>query len=303
MNRQSGQAMVSALVSLAVMGISVAVMTSIVQVQNRENQALSEKLAALDLQKALIAAMADGSVCKYVLNESSLTVSPDQSPTPAAPIRLSLPSSADHPAALYAFAASGPPPRLGPAVAQVDQPASLLSNSLVVKSIRLELTGGSGNTYAGNWLVDFDEHKTIRAIKPAAVSTTVTVNSSGAVVGCMGGADTGPSNVASGTWCGAFTSSSNSPPQSIVPDSQIVQVAMPCGTPPSCNSSPGGSWSRIGGLPNYNPCYATNSLCPNGYSLKQIMTTSSFTPGARDVFGETPAGATTYSTLYTCTPN
>jgi hypothetical protein len=69
--------------------------------------------------------------------------------------------------------------------------ASGYSRSLIVKSIRLEILSGAGANYLANWIVSFDATKTVRALKPLVIATTLTVDaaspSSAKITGCMEG--------------------------------------------------------------------------------------------------------------------
>lgn len=42
--------------------------------------------------------------------------------------------------------------------------------------IWISISSGTGNTFVGNWLVDFDSSKTVRALHGAAISTILTVD-------------------------------------------------------------------------------------------------------------------------------
>jgi type II secretory pathway pseudopilin PulG len=197
-NKQAGQSLVMTLVSVAIMGILVMTMLTVLQNQNREARALNEKLAAADLEKTLIAALNDGSVCKYLLTapgsgSTSVTFNPrglnGQNPIP---VIVPIPNPPAGGAALYASINQTIPPTAGAIVAQVGKAPSAYSNTLVVKSIELSINACSGTTgtigCAANWMVDFDPTKLIRPIKSGAISTTLTANVSGAtatISGCQ----------------------------------------------------------------------------------------------------------------------
>jgi type II secretory pathway pseudopilin PulG len=166
--KQSGQTLISTLISVAIAGIVVMVVTSMLTYQNRESQALAEKLGARDLEQALIVALADGSVCQYVLNQPSPLTFDSTQVSPSTPQTITLPGTSP---ALYASINPGPPPTPGPVVAQVGQAASSYSNTLMVNSIKLSVVSGGGGTFIGNWIVGFDSTKTVRPLKPAMIST------------------------------------------------------------------------------------------------------------------------------------
>lgn len=151
--------------------------SSMILNQQKETKSVSEILAGLDLQKNLISVLAEGSVCNYILNNpAQLTFNSSALPQTITP---SLP--------IYASVTSGTP---GVAVAQVGQPASVYSSSMLVKSIKLNITNGSGTTYTGNWIIDFDETKSVRPHKPVAIAAILnvdnTVPAATKIVACMG---------------------------------------------------------------------------------------------------------------------
>lgn len=167
---ERGQSLVQVLVSIAIAGIVMASFSSMMVNQQREARALTEKLAASDLEKTAIAALADGTICNYVLN----------SPTPltfnAAAVAAGNPQIIQVNRPLYASLIPGTPPTPGPVIAQVGRLASGFSSTLEVNSVELRVTSGTGNSYVANWEIGFDNMKTIRAVKPASVSTTITVS-------------------------------------------------------------------------------------------------------------------------------
>jgi hypothetical protein len=72
--------------------------------------------------------------------------------------------------------------------------ASASSSTLFVSGIKLVVTAGSGGNYYGNWVIDFDSTKTVRALKPLALATTLTVDDStptaAKILGCMNSSST-----------------------------------------------------------------------------------------------------------------
>ena len=180
---QRGQSLIQIVISIGIMGIVMAGFASMMSIQSKETRSLTEKLAALDLQKILTSALADGSVCQYVLNNPSvLTFN-------STLVSLATPQTVIISTPLYASVSGGVP---GPPIAQVLQQASSFSNTLIINSISLSITSGSGSSYIGNWVVEFDNTKTVRAIKPATISTTLIADTStptaARITGCMAGA-------------------------------------------------------------------------------------------------------------------
>src|SRR5262245_60562007 len=81
MKTQSGQGLVQALVGIAISGIMLAVFSSMMQVQNQETRALSEKLGSLDLERSISTAIRNGTFCKALfaagnIQNGALTINP-----------------------------------------------------------------------------------------------------------------------------------------------------------------------------------------------------------------------------------
>jgi type II secretory pathway pseudopilin PulG len=159
-----GQSLVQVLVGMVIMGILMVGFTSMMVNQQRETRALSEVLASMDLQRTLMISMSDGLVCKYVLNNPTVLKFNSNAVTPTTPQYISV---------NQLFSVPGPN---APVVAEVDKQASPYSHSLYVKSIKLKITSGTGSNFLGTWLVDFDATKSVRPVKPAQVTTTLTVD-------------------------------------------------------------------------------------------------------------------------------
>lgn len=170
MTNRAGQSLVAVLISVGIMGIIASSMASLFVFQYRETHALSEKLGSADLEKTLISALADGSVCQYVLNNPTVLTFDTTKVSSTTPQTINLTGP------LYASINPGPPQTPGPVVAKIGQAESGYATTLVVNSIQLLITSGSGNTYVGNWSVGFDNTKTVRALKPISVSTIITVS-------------------------------------------------------------------------------------------------------------------------------
>jgi len=198
---QRGQSIAQVLVAVALMGIVMAAFTTLIATQMKESKALAEKLAALDLQQFLTASLADGSVCAYVLNNPTVLTFNSTSVSPATPQTITLPNprAAGLPARLYSAILPNPAPpptQIPGAVAvEVGQPASAISSSLIVASIQLQILSGTGGRYKGNWLINFDRSKTVRALNPVSVAVTLTadISAPGAakVTGCQSGNSSG----------------------------------------------------------------------------------------------------------------
>lgn len=177
LSNKKGLSILETLIAIGIMAILMVGFSSMILNQQKETKSVSEILAGLDLQKNLISVLAEGSVCNYILNNpTQLTFNSSSLPETITP---SLP--------IYASVASGVP---GVVVAQVGQTASVYSSSMVIKSIRLDITNGSGSTYTGNWIIDFDETKSVRPHKPVAITAILNVDNSvpaaAKITGCMG---------------------------------------------------------------------------------------------------------------------
>ena len=179
---QHGFTLVEILVAFGIMAIIFAATLAMFSSQQRETKALSEKLAVLDLEKILIAALADGTSCQYILNN------PTPLPFNSNAVSSGTPGTIIPTLPIYYGVSSGVP---GPVVAQVGMKASPASNSVFISNIKLNITSGSGNSYLGNWEIDFDGSKTVRQLKPIRISTTlaadITVPAAAVVKGCMQG--------------------------------------------------------------------------------------------------------------------
>ena len=165
-SNQHGFSILEVLIALGIMGVvSAGLMTLVVNMQ-KESRAIAEGIAARDLAQTLIRTLGDGSVCEYLLTKpvvlkfNSTAVSPTtpQTLTPTLPI----------------YSTITPAP--GPIVAQVGAQASAYSSTLVVSSINLQITNGVGNSFTGNWVINFDPTKSVRPIRPVTVTASITAD-------------------------------------------------------------------------------------------------------------------------------
>lgn len=166
-----GQSLIQLLVGVAILSILMLAMSTMLSGIHRESRAINEKLAALDMERAMISSLADGSVCKYVLN----TPTPLTFNSGALPQTITLPEpAAGVKPALYSSILAGPTP--GPIIAQVDASVSPLAPTMTVSSIQLQIMEGSSGSYKARWLVNFNDVTTSRALKPVSVGTTLSVD-------------------------------------------------------------------------------------------------------------------------------
>jgi len=159
-----GFSLIEVLVGVVMMGILAFGMASLLQNQYRETRALTEKLAALDVQNLAVSSMVDGTGCLYALTH----------PTPllfdATAVSSSTPQVLTPSVPLYTRVTAGVP---GPVLAQIGSAPSVVSSSLIVSGISLRITGGSGDTFSGQWEIEYDSTKTVRSLKPTTVAMTL----------------------------------------------------------------------------------------------------------------------------------
>lgn len=163
---QRGQSLIQVVIGAGIMGIVVMGAMTMVTYQTRETKALAEVLAAMDLQKVLVATIADGDVCHHILNHPSQRTFDSTSVSPTNPQVLQVNRI---PASTNATA---------PSVVEVGAKASSYSSSLEVSEIRLDIKEGAGNVYLADWVVDFDSSKTVRQVRPVTVSARLVVDRS-----------------------------------------------------------------------------------------------------------------------------
>lgn len=211
MNRK-GLGIVEVLIAIGITSVVAAGLMTLMGTQSRETRSLAEKLGAMDVQQLMTAALNDGMVCKYVMNNPAvLTFN-----TTSLPQTITLTGANQKIYASAVETSPGPPPTfaLGPVVAEVDplKPASSVVPSLFISSISLVIKAGSGTSYSGEWTIEFDSSKLVRPLKPVTVQTTITANvtapygpTNAQIVGCQGGGGGGAAAAADGpqgSWCG-----------------------------------------------------------------------------------------------------
>ena len=181
-----GQALIQAIISMGIMSIVCIVFMTMMSNQNRETQALTEKLASLELQQQLTKSMADGTVCKSLLNGlvfDSTQAVPGSSNKPHLNLsQTSIPMSGA--------------PSSAPLVT-AGEIATPLSNTLVidptgpfrVTDIVGTSSGGVG-LFTGYLQVNFDQNRLIRPIKPVRTMIWMETTASGStqtITDCSGG--------------------------------------------------------------------------------------------------------------------
>lgn len=201
-----GQSLIQVLVSVAIMGVLLTAMTAMQTNQSRENQALAEKLGALEFQRLMTATLSTTDVCTYLITNAA---------------------SKTFDSSLVTATTSPPPIDLGtrllatgdaasPAIATVGQSVSPLTQNLVVQSIQLGNikcpppcpNPSTSNQFTANMLVNFDNSRLVRAIQPAISQVTLqtTGGATKTIVACQavaGGGGTG--TLGEGVLCGFAT--------------------------------------------------------------------------------------------------
>ncbi|AFY00772.1 hypothetical protein [Bdellovibrio bacteriovorus] len=169
--------LIQVMMSLGLTAVLALTMANLLNNQYKEVKALQESLAAMDLQKYLTATLANGSICKFVTQGKTFNYTLIQPGKPQVLTFNSLP--------VRALTGS-------PAAIQVGQSASAISNSLTVSNISLAIETQSATSFTGRWIVDFDNSKLVRALKPLSISTTIeadiNIPSSSKIQSCMGDA-------------------------------------------------------------------------------------------------------------------
>ncbi|PWU14723.1 MAG: hypothetical protein C5B49_12715, partial [Bdellovibrio sp.] len=188
-NFASGQTFIQVLVSLGLLSILTLSILTGQAFESAETIALAEKLAALDLKRTLTAALADGKVCSFVLNDLSLNPGGRRTfninlVTATNPQVIPLATTTP----LYASIDNGTP---GPIVTQATLPASVLSSTLTVSSIQLSIGTCATSTCLGSWVVAFGNSSSALNVKPISISTRLTVDPTNpaktTIVSCQGG--------------------------------------------------------------------------------------------------------------------
>lgn len=244
---QRGQSIIEVLITMGIMGVVILGVVSMQTNQNRENRALTEKLAALDFQSLMIRTLSNGAVCAYKISTvasptfDAALIKPDSSPPPI-DLGSSLPSDASPSA---------------PAIAQVGTTVSSISNSLQVKSIQIANIKcpapcpdpTTSTHFVGDLQVSFNEGKLVRALRPATSKILIQASGPGSIKtisACQAG--------------GGSTSATDCPEGSVVigtsPDGKsvcsipVTSDEIPPGTP--CGFSTGGGAFGVSGIPRFS---------------------------------------------------
>lgn len=259
---ESGFSILEVLISAGLVTVVATAVSTMIQSQVQETRAINERLTALDFQKSLSIALADGSVCNYVLNNPSVKTFDATKITANSPQDISL--SASEP--LYASYTKSTG-TAGAVIAQVGKAPMSEAPNMVVNSIKLSIDGapnplpspGAGINFTGKWLINFDSSKMVRAIKPVTVPALLTVDMT---------------NPASATITGCQGNSNGSGSTMTCPDGQLMKGIRSDGSPECTESGQDiGSPCKAGSLSGItaNGPYGSGKCCLIGYRAADIQ--------------------------------
>ena len=173
MMNQRGMGLVQVLVSVAIMSVVLTGVAIMMTTQMQETKAMTEKLAALDLQKSLINTFAKADVCAF--NIVGRAAPFNAAANPIAPINLGN--------VLYAGTNANTP-----IVAQVNTLASPVSPAVLVQEIRLNNIvcetapcGPSSTTFLADVEVVLNPALMVRSVTPPKTRVTLQTTGAGAM--------------------------------------------------------------------------------------------------------------------------
>jgi hypothetical protein len=186
-----GQSLIQVMISAGIMGILAMTFLSMMNAQQRMTTQLSQRLASLDLERSITSALADGTVCSYMLTNSAQTLAINPNGLP--PLTTALASFSQIPMSANPTA---------PPLVNKTAPASSMSPSLFVSSITLDhvtcnptLCTPASTQFNGKITVAFDStnNKLIIPLAPLSFPVNFSVTGSGVnkAVSCTGGGGTG----------------------------------------------------------------------------------------------------------------
>jgi hypothetical protein len=253
---QKGQSLAGTLVSVAIMGIAILGMSSMFQHYGKEMRAINEKLSTLSLEKSLIGTFGDGSVCTFMLTNNGawlptgvsvpLTFNANNIGTTTPPTiglqKILLNAAADAPSAI-----------------EVNAPASLGSNSAVVKSISImSITGPvGGDTFSATLQVIFDSDRLVRSISPVYIPVTLHTNgpsNNKTILNCSGVTSSTP-NMADRWLCNSTTLPGGNP--------YFTYGCVRITDGQTCYTTGNGNWNcaaNITGWPGDDPSWKCNVI-------------------------------------------
>ncbi len=186
---QKGISIIETLVAIGIMAIMMAGFSSMLLNQNKETRAVSEILSAQDLQKTIIAVMAKGDVCQYILAPKTFN---------AQAVRAGTIQEIDMGVQpIYGSMVTSATP--GVAIIKKGDRASGFTSSLIVESIKFIIDSGdyvgSKGSFNGRWVIDFDGTKSVRKLRPVSVAAIIYADTStdtaAKSISCLGSGSAG----------------------------------------------------------------------------------------------------------------
>ena len=174
MGNQRGVSLLEVLIAIGIMIIVSAGFSTIMVNQQKEAKSLTEMLSSQDLMRSLTASLAKGDVCQYVLAPLPFNAQLVKDGTPQT---IDLANSP-----IYSGMVNPTTP--GPILIRKGDKASPYSNSVEVSAIKFVVDSGNyagtGGAFKGYWLVEFDNSKLIRALKPVKITASFVADTSNA---------------------------------------------------------------------------------------------------------------------------
>ncbi|MGZ3722108.1 MAG: hypothetical protein ACXVA9_04205 [Bdellovibrionales bacterium] len=250
----SGQALIQAIVAVAILGIVMAGFSTMMSSQSRQTQTLNQKLAQIDLLRVLSSTMSDVNVCTYILvNPPPLPFDPQNIPTkPALAFPVTKVPVSGSATAATLFVADG------------KTHASPMTDALVIKSMEFtDIVCGATpclattNLFTANFQIDFDGTKLNMPLAPLKFPVSfITTGPAGAqkVSACVGVGSTTAGPVTPSTFGGPGLG-----PGCVnfkVPDYNSLVVEVWGG------GGAGADVSQDGGMSFFGSVIATGGICP-----------------------------------------
>jgi type II secretory pathway pseudopilin PulG len=184
LKNQNGQSLIQVIISIGIMGILMMAMVSAQVMQTKENRALAEKLASLDLQRSTTQYLTNPASCSAMFAPSNL-VDPIDLPTDMASVTPTNPYSIT----LKQLPSGGAGPPLATAGSQVSPLSNtleLLPNLGTTTGIQIKLTSLSATSATASLEFHLDQAKLVRPFKNPQFPINLMV-SGATIAGCGGG--------------------------------------------------------------------------------------------------------------------
>lgn len=247
---QAGVSLVELLVVVAIISFIGAAFASMILSQQKEGRSLAEKLSSLDLQQLLISTFADGSVCTYLMTDSSQANNRSASTFNVNDLQNQTITFKNLPARAAAGAAI---------VAALDEAVSPLAPHLKVSEIAIRNIQGSSDYYTADLQISFSG--SVRALKPISVKTILQTDSASpanakTITGCSGGTLIGKLSpiTSTGSFNGPVDVAMGVHKMCFLINVTTVHQTQACGC--SLSTSAPGNWTLHGGA---------DTLVPSGY--------------------------------------